>query len=329
MTLPKVAVFGAGATGCFLAGELLMASVPVSLICRDRIKAAIETNQGIHLTDYQGLNIKVMPSAIYTDGSETSEIFDVIFVTVKCHHLPHCFEALRKLTRPSSVIILMQNGLGSLDMVSQSLKDRTILQGITPFNVLSQTSNHYHKSTEGGFYFPTHPLITPLVQAIKYSDLPCQSCEDINAIVNGKLLLNLNNALNAISDLPLKEELQQRKFRQILAQAMKEWLNICHKAKLPIASLSALPNRFIPTILQLPDFLFQRVARKTIDIDPLARSSMWEDIQAKRTTEIEYINGAVVKLGQKYGVATPVNLKIYQAIKSLEKGEKINLFDEI
>ena len=56
-----------------------------------------------------------------------------------------------------------------------------------------------------------------------------------------------------------------------------------------------------------------------LDIDPKARSSMWEDIQAKRKTEVDYINGAVVSIGKKYGIKTPVNQAIVEQIKQLEQ----------
>ena len=62
-----------------------------------------------------------------------------------------------------------------------------------------------------------------------------------------------------------------------------------------------------------------------LDIDPHARSSMWEDISMGRKTEIEFLNEAVVKRGEKLGLDTPVNRKISALIHSLERGDRVTL----
>ena len=60
-----------------------------------------------------------------------------------------------------------------------------------------------------------------------------------------------------------------------------------------------------------------------------ARSSMWDDIQAGRRTEIMYLNGAVERLGIQTGIATPVNSAIVELIKHLEQGEKVDLSPQL
>jgi 2-dehydropantoate 2-reductase len=55
-------------------------------------------------------------------------------------------------------------------------------------------------------------------------------------------------------------------------------------------------------------------------IDPLARSSMWEDLEAGRVTEVDWINGEVVRLGREYGVVTPVNDRLVELIRNAERG---------
>jgi len=76
-------------------------------------------------------------------------------------------------------------------------------------------------------------------------------------------------------------------------------------------------HRF-PAILRLPDFLFRRLAGKLLAIDPLARTSMWEDLQAGRPTEIDYLNGEVVRLADSLDRPAPVNTKLVQLIREAE-----------
>jgi 2-dehydropantoate 2-reductase len=77
----------------------------------------------------------------------------------------------------------------------------------------------------------------------------------------------------------------------------------------------------LPRILRLPDWLFKRVAATMLRIDPEARSSMWEDLQAGRRTEIDYLNGAVVKLALASGRAAPANERIVELIRRAETGK--------
>jgi 2-dehydropantoate 2-reductase len=76
-------------------------------------------------------------------------------------------------------------------------------------------------------------------------------------------------------------------------------------------------HRF-PAILRLPDFLFRRLAAKMLAIDPLARTSMWEDLEAGRTTEIDYLNGEVVRLAESLNRTAPVNAKLVELIRQAE-----------
>ncbi|WP_299571612.1 2-dehydropantoate 2-reductase [uncultured Shewanella sp.] len=326
----NIAIFGAGSTGCYLAGELLMAKQNVSLICRERIKHSIIDNQGITLTSYQGLHQKVMPTALITEIEANTPTFDLIFVTLKCHQLSNITEQLLQLTHKQSTIVLMQNGLGSFDEITQALskypeQSRFVIQGITPFNVLQKELATFHKGTEGEFIFANTPHTQTVHQAMLSNGLSCTLVDDMAPIIYGKLLLNLNNALNAITDVPIKQQLSQAPTRKLLSLAMKEWLNVCKKAHLPLAQFTKVKPQWLPLILSLPDFLFTLLARQMLDIDPEARSSMWEDIQANRKTEIEYLNHAVVKLGQQHQVATPVNAAIVTAVNKLEQGQKVDI----
>ena len=324
----NIAVYGAGSTGCYLAAELLLAELDVSLICRERIKHSIINNKGIHISDYLGMSQSVMPTEMITDVEHAPHIaahFDVVFVTVKCHQLTQSYPQLLTITHANSSIVFMQNGLGSFDLAAQHLPQRKCYQGITPFNVLQLANGCFHKGTEGQFIWPLCHHTQRISHAMSQHGLSCQLHDDMAAVINGKLLLNLNNALNAICDLPIQAQLKQRPFRRLLAQAMQEWLNVCQQANRPVAQLTKVPPKWVPVILNLPNGLFSMLAKSMLDIDPKARSSMWEDIQAKRLTEIDFLNGAVVKLGQQYHVATPINQRICAAIKRLEQGETLDI----
>jgi 2-dehydropantoate 2-reductase len=151
--------------------------------------------------------------------------------------------------------------------------------------------------------------------------LSLQVCENFEEVQWGKLLLNLNNAVNALSDLPLKQELSQHAYRKCLALLMSETLQVLKKAKITPAKVSKLSPVLLPLVLRLPDFIFKRLASSMLKIDEQARSSMWEDLQHKRATEVNELNGAVVRLAQQMGIHAPMNARMVQLIQEAELGK--------
>ena len=135
-----------------------------------------------------------------------------------------------------------------------------------------------------------------------------------------KLLLNLANSINALADLPLRDQLAQRAYRRCVAAAQAEALDLMDAAGIEPARLMAISPRRLVRVLTLPDVLFRRLARRMLAIDPLARSSMWEDLQAGRPTEVDELNGEVVRLAQRLGRAAPVNARLVELVHAAESG---------
>jgi 2-dehydropantoate 2-reductase len=121
-----------------------------------------------------------------------------------------------------------------------------------------------------------------------------------------------------LSDIPLKQQLSERAYRQLLARSMSETLLVLKKHNIRPAKMTAVAACWLPTILALPNMLFRLLANKMLAIDPLARSSMWHDIMAQKTTEIDFINGAVLDLATKLKIEVPVNRQLVALIKQAE-----------
>ena len=136
----------------------------------------------------------------------------------------------------------------------------------------------------------------------------------------GKLLLNLNNAINGLSGLPLREELSQRAYRQCLALAQSEALRVMKAAGIRPARLTPLPPHWVPYLLALPDRLFLLIAGKMLSVDPSARSSMIDALDAGRTTDVDWLNGEIVRLAARVGLAAPVNARLVELIHAAERG---------
>jgi 2-dehydropantoate 2-reductase len=319
----QLAIYGAGSTGCYLGGLLQLCGHDVSLICRQRIRDSIIEAGGISLTDYTGQNEKVMPTGLITQLAD--ETFDAVFVTLKCHQLEAAVADLKRLAEDGAQLFFMQNGLDSLDTVQYQLPNNAVWQGITPFNILSMDNARFHRGTEGAFVLHRTSITEQLAEQLGAIGFPCELHRDMKPLIYGKLLLNLNNALNAVADQPIKTQLENRKLRRLYAAAQREWLQVATAEGVELGQFTAVKPAWMPIILSLPNWLFLRLAKAMLDIDPHARSSMWEDISMGRKTEIEFLNEAVVKRAEKLGLDTPVNRKISALIHNLERGDSVTL----
>jgi 2-dehydropantoate 2-reductase len=141
---------------------------------------------------------------------------------------------------------------------------------------------------------------------------------DMAGLAWGKLLMNLNNALNALSGLPLRQQLAERRWRLLLAASQREALSLLAAARIVPARVGKVRPRLLPVIVSLPNPLFGLLARAMVKIDPEARSSMWEDLEKRRPTEVDHLQGAVVELARSLGRDAPLNRKVMEAVKRAE-----------
>jgi 2-dehydropantoate 2-reductase len=306
----------------------------VRFIGRPRLQVALKSN-GLRVTDYLGVDHTIDADQIdFSTTAEAAAGVDFVFVTVKSAATAEAGKALREVLMPGTVVISFQNGLHSAEVLRQVLPGVTVLTGMVPFNVLARGQGHFHQGSEGALAVQANPALAPLQACFARVRLPIAEHADMRAVQWAKLLLNLNNAINALSGVPLKQELSQRAFRRCLALAQRETLDLLSAASIPLAQLTQLPAKRIPLLLSVPDFLFRRFAGKMVAIDPLARSSMWEDLEAGRATEVDYINGEVLRLATSLGRTAPVNARLVELVRDAEKGGRRGwqakaLFDEL
>ena len=136
----------------------------------------------------------------------------------------------------------------------------------------------------------------------------------------GKLLFNLNNALNALANLPLRRQLAQRPWRKLFADQMAEGLAAISA---PTASSRSRRRRYRSAgcrhCCACPDAIFEALLGRTMKIDPEARSSMWEDLQRGRRTEIDYLQGVITEIAERRGLEAPLSRRIVELIRKAER----------
>jgi 2-dehydropantoate 2-reductase len=319
---PRIVVAGAGSIGCYVGGCLALAGRDVTLLLRPAL-AEIIAGHGLRVSDLDGSNGLLTPSAVKlaTDPSAALPGADIILVTVKSGATSAMADLIAEHASTGVIVVSLQNGVGNVDQLLARLGGMgRIVAGMVPFNVVQSHGSgdpaRFHRATSGTIMIGAG--VPGLREALNVKGAKVVERADMPGVLWGKLMLNLNNALNALSGVPLAAQIADRRWRLILARQIVEALAILRAARLRPARIEGVAPSTIPRILRLPNWLFQRVARRMLAIDPEARSSMWEDLQRGRPTEIDYLQGAVLALARKHNVRTPVTEAIVRLVKQAE-----------
>jgi 2-dehydropantoate 2-reductase len=186
--------------------------------------------------------------------------------------------------------------------------------------VVSAGEGRFHRSTSGDIVIEQDALGT--ADQLSVPGLKMRASADIAGVQWGKLLVNLNNAINALADLPLRRQLSQRAWRLLFAEQMAEGLAAIKAEGITAVSSTPIPANWTPHLLRLPDSLFALLLGSTMKIDPEARSSMWEDLQRGRRTEIDYLQGVITEIADRHGLQVPLSRRIVALIRRAEANGK-------
>jgi 2-dehydropantoate 2-reductase len=311
-----IAVFGAGAIGCWIGGMLAAGGAPVTLIGRARV--VDELADGVTISELDGPPRRVVVPAT-TDPAAAAGAAHVI-VAVKSPQTAEAGAALAAVLGPEAVVVSFQNGVRNPDVLRAALPGRPVLAAMVPYNVVRRGPGAYHRASEGVLRIADDPSGAPLVAACRAAGLAIEPRADMPAVQWAKLVMNLNNAINALSDLPLARELADRDLRRCLAGAQAEALALLAAADQPIARLAPLSARWVSRLLPLPNWVVRPLVGRIVGIHPEARSSMWDDLEAGRPTEIAVLQGEVVALAERLGRAAPINAALLRLVRDAEAG---------
>jgi 2-dehydropantoate 2-reductase len=315
-----IRVAGAGSIGCFVGGMLAAGGHRVALLARPRVIQEIEAG-GLRLTSFEGFD-RIIASSQLTLSEDPRVFADaaVVLVTVKSADTPEIAELIARHAPADVVIVSLQNGIGNAAVLRARLPGRRVLAGMVPFNVVAPGAGRYHRATSGDIVIEQDDAGT--ADKLSVPGLRMRPSADIVGMQWGKLLVNLNNALNALADLPLRQQLAQRAWRRLFAEQIAEGLAALRAEGIRPVSSTPIPPGWMPALLRLPDAVFAVLLGGSMKIDPEARSSMWEDLQRGRPTEIDYLQGVVTEIAGRHGLKAPLSQRIVTLIKNAEAAGK-------
>ena len=319
----KIGVMGAGAIGCYVGGRLAADSNDVLFVGRERIRADLEA-AGLTLTDVAKdvptVTLASTELRVVTDPALVADR-DIVLVCVKSEQTLEVGELLAPILRSDALVVSLQNGVRNADVLRKHFGADRVLGGIVSFNVVPRGRGGFRRATTGPIVIEASPdlRVSELGRALSRAGFEVELPRDIRPQQWSKLVMNLNNAVSALTDAPTQRLLFDEGYRRILGAIMNEALGIIRAAGIRPERVGPVPAQLFPWMLRLPTRLLRWAARLQMEIDPEARSSMWEDLLRGRATEVDHLNGEIVRLATSCRRKAPLNERIVELVHRAER----------
>lgn len=308
-------IFGAGAIGGYLAAHAAAAGRRFRLFVRPARAVRLRA-EGLATTD--GAEVAGAALPVVTDPGALADA-SAVLLAIKSTGLEEAIETLRGTLAPGTPVISLLNGLRPSERLAEALPGHPVVPAMVPFNVAPR-QGRLHRSSAGKIAIADVAEARPALELLAGTRCAPVPRADIREVQAGKLLLNLNNPVNALSGLPVKAQLRRRGYRLAYAAALEEALGAFEAAGLRHVQVAALPARRIVRVLRWPNFLFNTLALPRQGLDEDSQTSMAQDLAAGRPTEIDILNGDVVRRARATGVPAPVNAALVELIRDAEAG---------
>ncbi len=323
----KFIILGAGAIGCYVGGRLALSAQHVTFVGRPRLVDALVAS-GLTVSDLDGFSghlagdkLRLAPSLRDVVPSDEPT---VILLCVKGGATRAAAQEIAQVCKPGTTIVSLQNGVDNVARIQTGAPQMQVLAGMVPYNVVMNDRGHVHRASAGSLSIARSPISEQFAPIFNAAGLPTELIDNMRAVQWGKLLLNLNNPVNALSELPLQAQLRDRSLRRVVADLQSEALAVMARAGITPAQVTPVAPRALPHVLRLPNWLFTRVAARMLRMDAKARSSMADDLSQGRVTEINDLCGAIVRLAQAHGMAAPLNEAMCQLIPAHAPGHRMD-----
>jgi len=301
----KIAIVGPGAIGCLLGGLLSRAGHEVWLIDRRPERAALLDRQGVSISGVGGeFNASVRATASPTEAG----IADLIIVAVKSYDTAAAAQAAQSLVGSQTTVLTVQNGLGNVEVLQSRLGSDRVVAGVTSLGATRLETGQVQHAGRGATVIGeldgrVTDRLKELAGALSSTGLEVETTTDVVSALWGKLAVNAGiNAVATLARVRNGSVVQSESLLGLLRSAVREVEAVAgaKRIEMPEPDLAARA---------------EEVCRRTAD----NTNSMLQDVRQRRRTEVEAINGAVVREGEAVGVATPVNAVLVALLHGLEE----------
>jgi len=255
---------------------------------------------GVRLVEADGSE-RAYPVRVVTSPAEVVARGRIALVLVKAWQTERAARQLRDCLAPDGLAVTLQNGIGNLEALAGALGRSRCAVGVTTLGANLLEPGRARAAGEGMVTLEEHPRSERIVSLLATAGLEVATTLDVTALLWGKLVINAAiNPLTALLRIPNGELLERPTVRSLMAVTAQE------AAAVAAAQEIALPY---PDPVCAVEAVAQRTAAN--------HSSMLQDVLRGAPTEVDAINGAVARAGERSGVPTPVNRALWGLVKGL------------
>jgi len=299
----KVAIVGSGAMGSLFGALLTESGEEVWLLDTWSEHVATINRDGLKV-EREGVQ-RIVAAKATTDPLVIGSV-DLGIVFVKSTQTRIAAEIVRDLTGSAGRVLTLQNGMGNADIISKFVAPHQVLSGTTSHGATLLGPGSIRHAGKGptviGSWADGDPGVSEqIARVLNKAGIDTETVTDVRRVVWEKLMINVGiNAITALTDIKNGELLDREATRALSQKAVEEAMAVARAGNIPVRNDTV-------------EHVFE-VARAT----SVNRSSMGQDVDNRRITEIDAINGIIVREGEKYGIDTPVNRTLWALIETLQ-----------
>ncbi|WP_417915187.1 ketopantoate reductase family protein [Candidatus Electronema sp. JM] len=299
----KITIIGAGAMGCLFGGLLAEGGQDVCLLDVGAEKVRLINAEGVHIRKDGQERIVRVRAVLDPAAISASEL---ALLCVKHGQTKAAAQAAAKLSGCPAVLTL-QNGMGNPEIIAEVVNPERLLCGCTAQGAMQLGLGRIQHSGSGSTFIGKWPqgssqIAAQIAAVFSAAGIAAESTTDIMPLLWRKLLVNVGiNAITALTGIRNGELLALAATRELVTAAVDEAMTVAHALAVP------LPDDAAAQVFA--------VAQATA----ANRSSMGQDVDARRPTEIEAINGWIVRRAEELGLAVPVNRTLTALVKTIQQ----------
>jgi 2-dehydropantoate 2-reductase len=293
----RIAVIGAGAVGCFYGAMLLRAGHDVTLIGRQTHVDAINA-QGLYFESpiFTGF----IPAKAATDIADLTPP-DLVLFAVKSGDTDDTAAALRPILKPDTIVLSLQNGVDNPQRL-RAIVSQPVIAAAVYVAAEMPAAGHIKHNGRGELVIGASPQSEALAKLLSDASVPTTIADDIDAVQWSKLINNCAyNALSAVAGIAYGEMFKVDGVPDIVTNAVVECLEVARACGI------SLPADLLDKTLALAASM------------PLQQSSTSQDLARGKPSEIDFLNGFIVRKGAEHGIPTPTNHALQVMVKLVER----------
>ena len=290
---------GAGAVGCYYGAMLARAGCELTLIARPRHVEAVRRS-GLRIQT-QAFDERVQVQA--STGAEGAKDAELVLFSVKSPDTEAAGAELKPYLGRDAAILTLQNGVDNAERLARVL-GREVIPAVVYVAVEMAGAGHVRHHGRGELLIGRAAASDAVAAVLRQAGVPVEISDNEAGALWAKLIVNCAyNALSAITQLPYGRLVQGAGIAKVMGDVVDECLAVARAVSVDV------PGDMHATV------------RRIAETMPGQYSSTAQDLARAKPTEIDHLNGVVVRLGEARGVPTPANRALHSLVKLIEKGK--------